>query len=84
MSFGVAEELYVEDALATGLWNNDPQAIAGWNAIGKYNHFFENREEFYVGTESVARIAVVLDDTSSGIGVLNGLGARNVLFERPL
>lgn len=81
MSFGVAEELYVEDALATGLWKADPEAIAEWNAISKYNHFFDNHEEYFVGTKPVAPIAVVLDDTSSGVGVLNGLGARNVLFD---
>ena len=80
MSFGVAEELFVEDAFATELWNHDPGAMAVWKAIGKYNHFFEDHAEYYTGARSVAPVAVVLDDSSRGISLLDGLAARNVLF----
>ncbi len=81
MSFGAADELFVEDALAKGLWNHDPAAMAVWKGIARYNHFFEAHEGYYTGTQSVAPLAVVLDDTSSGIGLLNALSARNVLFD---
>lgn len=80
MSFGVAEELFVEDAFATELWNHDPEAMAVWKAIGKYNHFFEDHAGYYTGVRSVAPVAVVLDDSSRGVLLLDGLAARNVLF----
>ncbi|MGH9328321.1 MAG: hypothetical protein ACRD2B_16760 [Terriglobia bacterium] len=80
-SFNVAEEMFVEDAFATGLWNNEPEAMAVLNAAGKYNDFFASHKECYVGTQSAARVAVVLDDNSRGVELLNGLGARNVLFD---
>ena len=81
MSFGVADELFVEDALATGLWNHEPDAMALWKAIGQYNRFFANHEGYYTGARSVAPVAVVMDDSSRGVDLLNGLAARNVLFD---
>jgi Glycosyl hydrolase family 66 len=81
MSFGVADELFVEDALATGLWNHNPDAMALWKAIAQYNRFFADHESYYTGTRSVAPVAVVLDDSSRGVDLLNGLAARNVLFD---
>ncbi len=80
MSFGVSEELFVEDAFATQLWNHDPQAVAVWKGIGKYNRFFQDHAQYYAGSESVAPVAVVLDDSSRGVSLLDGLAARNVLF----
>jgi hypothetical protein len=80
ISFGVADELFVEDALATGLWNREPDALALWKAIGQYNRFFAAHEAYYTGMRSVAPVAVVLDDSSRGVELLNGLAARNVLF----
>jgi Glycosyl hydrolase family 66 len=81
MSFGVADELFVEDALANELWNRAPDAMTLWSAIGKYNHFFATHESFYTNTRSMAGLAVVLDDSSGGVDLLNGLAARNVLFD---
>jgi hypothetical protein len=81
MSFGAANELFVEDSLATALWNRDPEAIALWNAIANYNRFFAANEAYYTDTKSAASLAVVLDDTSRGVDLLNDLAARNVLFD---
>jgi hypothetical protein len=81
MSFGAADELFVEDALATALWNHDPDALALWKAIAQYNRFFAGHEPYYTGTRSMAPLAVMLDDTSRGVDLLNGLAARNVLFD---
>ncbi len=81
MSFGVADELFVEDALATGLWDYEPDAVALWKSIAQYNHFFATHESYYTGTQSVAPVAVVLDDSSKGVDLLNDLAARNVLFD---
>ena len=81
MSFGATDELFVEDALATALWNHDPEAMALWKAIAQYNHFFAGHEAYYTDTQSMAPLAVVLDDSSRGVGLLDGLAARNVLFD---
>ena len=81
MSFGVTGEMFVEDALANGLWNHEPKAMAVWSALSKYNHFFADHEEYYTGTRSVAPLAVVLDDSSRGVQLLDGLAARNILFD---
>ncbi len=81
MSFGVADELFVEDALATGLWDHEPDAVALWKAIAQYNHFFATHESYYTATKSIAPVAVVLDDSTRGVDLLNGLAARNILFD---
>lgn len=80
MSFGVTGEMFVEDALAEGLWNHKPRAMAVWRALARYNHFFADHEEFYTCTRWVAPLAVVMDGSSRGVKLLDGLGARNVLF----
>jgi hypothetical protein len=81
MSFGAADELFVEDALATALWNHEPGAMALWKAIARYNRFFAANEAYYTRARSAAPLAVVLDDSSRGVDLLNGLAARNVLFD---
>jgi hypothetical protein len=81
MSFGAVDELYVEDALATALWNHAPGAMALWKAIARYNRFFAGHEAYYTGARSMAPLAVVLDDSSRGVDLLNGLAARNVLLD---
>ncbi len=81
MSFGAANELFVEDALATALWNHDPDALRLWAAVARYNRFFAAHAAYYADAESAASVAVVLDDASRGIDLLNGLAARNVLFD---
>jgi hypothetical protein len=81
MSFGAADELFVEDALATALWNHEPDAMALWKAIAQYNRFFAGHEAYYAGTRSMAPLSVVMDDSSRGVDLLNGLAARNILFD---
>lgn len=81
MSFGIGMELFVEGAFAQGLSESDPKAMVIWNAIGKYNRFFAEQEQYYTGTRSLSPVAVVLDDRSEGVPLLNGLAARRVLFD---
>ena len=81
MSFGISLELFVEGAFAQGLIENDSKTMAIWQAIGAYNRFFSDHEQYYVGARSVASIAIVLDDRSEGVPMLNGLAARGVLFD---
>jgi hypothetical protein len=81
MSFGISMELFVEGAFAQGLIESDPKTMAIWQAIGKYNRFFTDHEQYYVGARSVAPVAIILDDRSEGAVLLNGLAARGVLFD---
>jgi hypothetical protein len=55
--------------------------MAIWRAIGTYNRFFAEHERFYTGTKSVASVAVVLDDRSESVSLLDGLASRQVLFD---
>ena len=81
MSFGVSMELFVEGAFARDLFENDPSTMAIWRAIGSYNRFFAEHEQYYTATKSVAPVAVVLDDRSESVTLLDGLASRHVLFD---
>jgi hypothetical protein len=81
MSFGVSMEVFVEGGFARGLFEDDPNSQAVWRAIGSYNRFFAEHEPYYTGTNSLAPVAVVLDDRSEGVALLNGLASRHVLFD---
>ena len=80
MMFNAATELFVEGRFAYGLWNNEPGIMRTWRAIGQYNRFLGDNEQYYVGARPVASLAVVLDNRSEGEEVLNGLAGRNVLY----
>ncbi|MGA3325112.1 MAG: alpha-amylase family protein [Terriglobia bacterium] len=80
-SFGVGLEVFVEGAFARGLFEHDPGSMAIWRAIGTYNRFFSQHREYYAGTKSLASVAVVLDDRSESVSLLDGLAARHVLFD---
>jgi len=81
MSFGISMELFLEGAFAQSLFQNDSGAMAIWHAIGKYERFFSENEQYYTGTRSLSPVAIVLDDRSEGVALLNGLAARKVLFD---
>ena len=81
MSFGVSMELFSEGAFARDLFQNEPGAMGIWRAIGTYNRFFAGHEQYYTGTKSVASAAVVLDDRSESVPLLDGLASRHVLFD---
>jgi hypothetical protein len=81
MMYGISMELFVEGAFAHGLRTSDPETVHIWRAIGQYNRFFADNEEYYTGTRSLAPVAVILDDRSSGVELLNGLAARGVVYD---
>ncbi|MGD1100770.1 MAG: alpha-amylase family protein [Terriglobia bacterium] len=81
MSFNVSMELFSEGAFARNLFENDPSAMDIWRAIGSYNRFFAEHEQYYTGTKSVAPVAVVLDDRSESVPLLDGLASRHMLFD---
>lgn len=81
MSFGIGMEVFVEGGFARGLYENDTGTMAIWRAIGSYNKFFAANEQYYTGTKSLAQVAIVLDDRSESVALLDGLAARHVLFD---
>ena len=80
MAFGVAHELFVEVKVARQLVTGDPAATESWRAAGAYNRFFARHEDFYTGARSRAGLAIVLDDGTANVPLLNGLAAHGVLF----
>lgn len=88
MMFGISMELFIEGGFAHGLATGNPETRRIWDAIGQYNNFFTDNEEYYVKAKSVAPLAVVLDDRSLEVTMLNGLASRgvvyNVLYEHDL
>src|SRR5262249_48374784 len=80
--FGISMEIYVEGkGLAYGLLTGKSEAKRIWSAIGKYNRFFADNEDIYVEAKPVAPIAVILDDRSLGVPLLNALAGRNVSYD---
>jgi len=81
MMFSAANETFVEGVFATRLWQHDPETMRIWHAIGVYNRFFADHEEYYTDTRSRASLAVVIDNRSKPVIVLNGLSSRNVIYD---
>jgi hypothetical protein len=81
MMSGIADEVFIDGTFGRDLFRDDPEAKSVWQAIGRYNRFFADNEEYYVGTRSVASLAVIIDDRSDGVGLLNGLASRNVTYD---
>jgi hypothetical protein len=65
---------------AHDLWRAEPAAMDAWRAIGQYYGFFADHAEYYHGARSVAPLAMVVDNRSEGQATMNGLAARNVLY----
>jgi len=81
MMFGAANETFVEGAFAHRLWERDPETMKIWRAIGVYNRFLADNEAYYTDTRSMASTAVVLDNRSQGVPLLNGLAGRRVIYD---
>jgi hypothetical protein len=81
MAFGIALEQFVEGRPAHDLSTGLPSATAVWQAVEEYNQFFAEHEDLYTEARSSARLAIVLDDRSEGVPLLDGLASRRVPFE---
>jgi hypothetical protein len=51
-----------------------------WRVIGDYNRFFADNEQYYTDARSLASLALVLDNRSQSVPLLNGLSGRRVMF----
>lgn len=80
MMFSVSNELFVDLRFANDLYRTEPGAMEAWKAIGQYYGFMAEKADYYRGARSAATLAIVLDNRSSGIAVMNGLASRNVLY----
>lgn len=78
---GAAMELFSEGAFADDLWRARPEAMRIWSDIARYHRFLEDNEALYVGARSAARLAILADERSEGVVLLNALAARHVLFD---
>ena len=82
MSFGIGMEVFVEGGFARDLFENDPKhhghLARHWNLqpISLPSTSSITRER-----NPVAPVAVVLDDRSESVSLLDGLAARHVLFD---
>lgn len=81
MMFGIADEAFIDGTFGHDLFRDEREAKSVWQAIGRYNRFFADNEEYYVGARSVASLAVILDDRSDGVQLLSGLASRNVIYD---
>jgi hypothetical protein len=81
MMFGVGNETFVEGKFAHGLWYRDPETMRIWNAIGVYNRFHADHEEYLTDTRSLASLAMVVDNRSDPVAELNALASRNVIYD---
>jgi hypothetical protein len=81
MMFGVGEEVFVNGALGHDLFRAEPEATKVWDATAQYNRFFANNQEYYQNARSLASLAIVLDNRSDGLKLMNGLSSRGVLYD---
>jgi hypothetical protein len=81
MMFSTANETFVEGAFESRLWHHDPETMNIWHAIGVYNRFYADQQQYYTDTRSPATVAVVIDNRSEPVILLNGLSGRNVIYD---
>jgi len=81
MAFNSVYEPSVEIEFAQGLWSSRPEAEAAWKAIGAYNAFGMKNEPYYLGAQPHAGIAIVLDNRTTKMEILNGLAAKNLQYK---
>jgi hypothetical protein len=78
---GAAMELFSEGAFADDLWRGRPEAMKIWGDIARYHRFLEDNEALYAGARPAARLAILADEGSQDVPLLNALAARHVLFD---
>jgi hypothetical protein len=79
--FGASLETYQESKTLRDLYFGDKGAMEYWGALGLYNSFFESHSDLYAAPQSVSPVAVVVGPEDSDIQYLNGLAARNIIFD---
>jgi hypothetical protein len=74
-------EINPEGLYLRNLYFADPRALEGLRAIGAYNAFLETNESFYTHPQSLARVAILSDETDFIVPYLNELSQRNLNYD---
>jgi hypothetical protein len=74
-------EIAPERRFLRDLYLGDAAAMAGLNAIGAYNQFLEENEQYYINPQSLARVAVLADDTDRIVPYLNQLSQYDLNYD---
>ena len=80
-AFGFGFEIQFLGAFQRDLYFHRPAAMRAAEAIGQYNGFFAKNESLFTGPESVARTALLCDDTDAALEMLSDLAGKNLIFD---
>jgi hypothetical protein len=74
------EQMHESDSLRD-LFFGQQASLDNWQAVAQYNSFFEQYAEFYRQPESMAGVAVIVDDNITDLAFLDTLAARNLIYD---
>ncbi len=79
--YHVGFEMFVEGAFARDLYFGEPLALKALKAIGTYNAFLEQYDQYSTHPQSLARVAVLSDTTDTVVPYLNQLSEYNLNYD---
>ncbi len=79
--YHVGFEPYFEGLFLRNLYFGDHQALEDLRAIGAYNNFLERNEQYYLDSQSLAKVAILCDTTDSVVPYLNQLSEQNLNYD---
>lgn len=74
----------LEGTFLKGLILDEEPQMKAWDAVCQYNTFLKNNEEYYVNTNQLSNLAVLvreMDGARETINMLNALIKENVMFD---
>lgn len=74
-------EINPEGRFLRDIYFNVPSAMDGLRAIGVYNSFLEQNEQYYTHPESLSRVAILSDTTDTVVPYLNQLSESNLNYD---
>jgi hypothetical protein len=80
-AFQAALQTYFEGTFQRDLYFGNPKALENLKAIGQYNQFLQENENYYTSPQSVAKLAIISDTSDRIVPLLNDLAAMNVQFD---
>jgi hypothetical protein len=74
-------EIAPEGRFLRDIYFGVPEALEGLRAIGAYNSFLEQNEQYYTQPQSLSRIAILSDTTDAVVPYLNQIAKNNLNFD---
>ena len=74
-------EINPEGRFLRDIYFKTPAAMEGLRAIGVYNGFLEQNEQYYTVPESLSRVAILSDTTDDVVPYLNQLSEKNLNYD---